>query len=755
MLTPGPILQTLRLSTLISFSLNVAVAALGGALLGSMPDDCHRSELVSLSGAAAAAVAKIVCVIGAGVTQGVVASTIASRSIVAPVDPDRDFHLVARTRYKRWLWWTRLGIVITIVQFAMAVFLLLVVANDLSSAADKSCFSGKSWRHNSIIAFLVITWVVIVMQCISGSDVLRWRSFYASHDAAWRAHYREVFDRSIRELLCCLGRVKYMSVLEDDEVYMVARLLGDLMAYRASGTGHLELLAGLALLQKNKPTPVSYDDHFEAPYMHMKEASFFHQFAEAAYTGPLLDLGRHPFLFPCVWIYRQGTFSPWARNRRPSLEGDNCWRGHAAAFLKYVNLPPDALRKGRVCQTKREAAYFVVVLHDLKTVVIAVRGTETPEDLITDGLCKECSLTIDDLDGLINSNKMDPSIKEKLMSSFPRFGHSGIIESARELYSQIDGKPSDGVDKSELKIGGCLSSLLDEGCECHGYRIRIVGHSLGGSVAAVLGIMLYGRYPNLHVYSYGPLPCLDPILAEACSQFVTSIVCNDEFSSRLSVNSIMRLRVAAMRALSSDSSANISLLPNLVRKIVHIRKDGPNNQNHVGMTPVTPANSITVSENGNGQIHNRHLAHTIRGGVFLCGHAMSCVVHSSSLTESSNAQRLEHSMNPLEEVQASIANPSGVQSEEVYLPGLVVHLVRIQRGGHTNPILKSLMLFNGTHTEYKAFEVNRERFMDIVVSPHMFLDHLPWRCHYALQKVLESQKQRQEHPDFLSEETNV
>jgi hypothetical protein len=52
-------------------------------------------------------------------------------------------------------------------------------------------------------------------------------------------------------------------------------------------------------------------------------------------------------------------------------------------------------------QTKREAAYFVVVLHDLNTVVIAIRGTETLEDVITDGLCKECSLTVDDLDGLI------------------------------------------------------------------------------------------------------------------------------------------------------------------------------------------------------------------------------------------------------------------------------------------------------------------------------------------------------------------
>jgi hypothetical protein len=32
---------------------------------------------------------------------------------------------------------------------------------------------------------------------------------------------------------------------KEDEVYSVARLLGDLVAYRASGTGHLELLAGL------------------------------------------------------------------------------------------------------------------------------------------------------------------------------------------------------------------------------------------------------------------------------------------------------------------------------------------------------------------------------------------------------------------------------------------------------------------------------------------------------------------------------
>lgn len=45
--------------------------------------------------------------------------------------------------------------------------------------------------------------------------------------------------------VCNFQRIYFSrSVAEEDEVYSVARLLGDLVAYRATGTGHLELLAG-------------------------------------------------------------------------------------------------------------------------------------------------------------------------------------------------------------------------------------------------------------------------------------------------------------------------------------------------------------------------------------------------------------------------------------------------------------------------------------------------------------------------------
>jgi hypothetical protein len=32
---------------------------------------------------------------------------------------------------------------------------------------------------------------------------------------------------------------------------------------------------------------------------------------------------------------------------------------------------------------------------------------------------------------------------------------------------------------------------------------------------------LYGRFPKLHVYAYGAAPCVDYVIADACSQFVT------------------------------------------------------------------------------------------------------------------------------------------------------------------------------------------------------------------------------------------
>lgn len=793
-------LKSIRWATLFLGFSNFALIFVGGLLMIFLFPTCGHGEIFPFVVVVIGSGIRIVWMIGAGIAQEATAITILGQQQPESSVVDTVIRHERRMRYKRWLWWTRFGTAITILQFAGAAYLLFVIVKSVSYDAKPSgCFLGrdtnrKGWEKILVVAFVIMPWFLVIMQCFMGSDVLRWRSFYATHDDAWKAHYREVFDHGIREALCCLGRLKYMSTSEEDEVYSVARVLGDLVAYRALGTGHLELLAGLALMQRHGESTNSCEELMEAPESQIQEALIFHPFAEAAYTGPLLDFGRNPVLFPCVWLYRQGILSPWSRNRRPVLEGDNWWRGHAAAFLKYLNLPPEALKRGRIIQEKREAAYFVVVLHHLRSVVIAVRGTETPEDLLTDGLCRECPLSMEDVEGLIKSEYIAPEVKQSVLSSFPHYGHSGIVESARELFLQLDGQPEDqGYLSSETT--GFLSSLLGAGSECHGYNLYIVGHSLGGAVATLLGLRLYCRFPNLHVYTYGTLPCVDFIVAEACSSFVTSIVYNDEFSSRLSVSSILRLRAAAIAALSQDSSANSAMIFKLARQILSANKNHENGED--GRVPTPSIQSATITADDNDQKYRRrHYKYATKG---VGEPSQQLLTHESGMLFSNDkdAEVLEdgfdgynhrerinacHDFNEVDDcdplnmyihpnfetdsngiscdpvsqivdgVSSSVKVLNG-EHPEMYLPGLVIHMVPEQRQSLVT-LWKSWKV-NAGENRLRAYIASRESFKDIIVSPFMFLDHLPWRCHYAMQRVLETRKAQSQVVGDLPKESHI
>lgn len=732
--------------------LNVTIAILGGVLISSVKQGCGENGIAPFGLIMVGCFCRIIVMILAGFVQKATATMILSSAL----------RHERRIRYARWLWWARFLMIVTTLQFMAATYLMIIVGKHLSqSGGFSNCIiehasKGDQWEKNILILFILATVFVAIVQCFTGSDVLRWRSFYATEDNAWRTHYREVFDHGIREALCCMGRIKYLSVLEEDEVYSVAKLLGDLVAYRAAGTGHLELLAGLSLLQRYSQYPKLYEGCPEAPEEQIQEATVFHPFAEAAYTGLLLDIGRNPLLFPCVWLSRQGILTPWTRNRRPVLEGDNWWRGHATAFLKYVKVSSDALRRGRVNQGKCKAAYFIVVLHHAKSVVIAVRGTETPEDLITDGLCRECILSANDLDGLINNSYIHPDVRQKVISSTPHYGHSGIVEAARDLFMQIEGDAEDGDISSEST--GFLSSLLGEGCECEGYDVRIVGHSLGGAIAALLGLRLHRRFPKLHVYAYGPLPCMDPIIADACSTFVTSIVYGNEFSARLSVASILRLRGAALTALS-QSTADSTITTKLARRFLFVSKYEkyvaderihPSNLNHI----TVPAEERNF-RNGYRRSANASRAQEREFSIWqdIEDGSPDEITRSNSSEDFINQFSTHEniSSDPVSEFMDSVpssGNDVGRDIPEMYLPGLVVHIVPQEMSSRV-PLWRRWRSKDKCWS-YKAYVATREAFRDIIVSPSMFLDHLPWRCDYAMRKVLEIRStQRDEGLDLV------
>lgn len=418
-----------------------------------------------------------------------------------------------------------------------------------------------------------------------------------------------------------------------------------------------------------------------------------------------------------------------------------------------MNLPGEALRQGRVCQEKCEAAYFVVVLHHLRSVVIAVRGTETPEDLITDGLGRECTLSLEDLDGLMNSSYINSDVKQRVESSFPHHGHSGIIKTARDLYIQIEGKPYDGSSS-----GGFLTSLLGAGCECDGYSVRIIGHSLGGAIAALLGIRLYRQYPSLHVYAYGPLPCVDLVTAEACSDFVTSIIHDNEFSSRLSVGSILRLRAATIMALSQHSKPDTTLIFRLARHFLYVDKhqsgiqaEDPADSHSAIATEQEQDRRIYKGSHKMDQIYplwdesNSSISHIEEDKLENPFYNSFAATNSSDIenpfwNSSETANSLEDPVSKFLETVPKTGDSVAGGHVEMFLPGQVIHMVPEQRDASLS-LWKSLR-FPGSEQTYKAYLANRETFKDIVVSPSMFLDHLPWRCRNAMKKVLEGQSMK-------------
>ncbi|KAL1805273.1 hypothetical protein ACET3Z_028341 [Daucus carota] len=718
-------LMKVRWAAVILGLLNMVVIILGIILIFKMVEGerCSKRDVLAIAGIWLLCFLRIIAMLRTAIAQRATALLVVSQT-ETPI-ADALIRHQKRMRYKRWLWWTRAAMFITVLQFIAAIYLFFRLWQHFSQPPTANTCTSSHKRL--LVVFMIVVCLIVVLQCLAGSDVLRWRSFYTTQDHAWKTHYQEVFDYGLREALCCMGRAKYLTVLEEDEVYSVAQLLGDLVAYRASGTGHLELLAGLALLQRNDHITEIHQDMVEAPEERIHEAVVYHPFAEAAYTGLLLDFGRNPVLFPCAWLYRQGILTPWTRNRRPVLEGDNWWRGHAAAFLKDLNLTPDVLRKGRVNQmVKCKAAYFVVVLHHLKCVVIAVRGTESPEDLITDALCRECNLTTEELDGLSKHH-------QDLGPSLSHYGHSGVVEAARDIFMQIEG--------SAAGSGGFLSSLLGAGCECEGYEIRIVGHSLGGAIGALLGLRLYDRFPRLHVYAYGPLPCMDAVIADACSGFITSIVYQHEFSARLSVTSILRLRASALVALSSNSNTDCTAIYRLARRFL-----GENNQlrgdNRFSASDLT---AVVMKAEENRGIH--HSGGSMERAKDI-SHGKNTKMENSSCDEIDCSS--SHSfMKPYYQSSADIVEdpvsqfiedvPSAPEDiPDLFLPGLVIYIVPERNNLETT--LWKLWTAQDNECSYRAYIANKDSFKDIIVSPTMFLDHLPWRCHYALKKVLETRR---------------
>ncbi|CAJ1407543.1 unnamed protein product [Effrenium voratum] len=141
-------------------------------------------------------------------------------------------------------------------------------------------------------------------------------------------------------------------------------------------------------------------------------------------------------------------------------------------------------------------SFFLVCARGAKAAYLVMPGTRNVADIATD------------------SNATEEPFGEGQ-------GHKGIVQSARWMAEEV---------------GPVLLDLHNAG-----YRVTILGHSLGAGVGAFLTLMLRPQMPNLYCYGFGTPACVDEDLLPSFLGCMISVVNRDDLIPRLSLKSVQEL----------------------------------------------------------------------------------------------------------------------------------------------------------------------------------------------------------------------
>ena len=176
-----------------------------------------------------------------------------------------------------------------------------------------------------------------------------------------------------------------------------------------------------------------------------------------------------------------------------------------------------------------QVAHYVAISKERKIALIGIKGTSNFEDLLTD-CCGQA----------VSFNLTTPFVPGGITTDLRC--HEGILLAATRLADDVD-------------------TLIEELLLPNQYKLVITGHSLGAGVAAVLGILLRSRFPQLQaeserttfkddnghddlplrVVAFASPPVLDHDNALACASFCTTVVNNSDVVPRASLSNLVVL----------------------------------------------------------------------------------------------------------------------------------------------------------------------------------------------------------------------
>eukprot|EP00397_Hematodinium_sp_SG-2012_P023827 GEMP01024782.1.p1 GENE.GEMP01024782.1~~GEMP01024782.1.p1 ORF type:complete len:625 (+),score=115.70 GEMP01024782.1:193-2067(+) len=211
----------------------------------------------------------------------------------------------------------------------------------------------------------------------------------------------------------------------------------------------------------------------------------------------------------------------------PDIVGDNCCHWNAACVEQWIA----ARRQSHGECTLIRASFHTSVSsrniarsgvppwlimddHALHTTVIAIRGTLSVQDAITDSMVHLVPLAGGEV-------------------------HEGFFHSARKLLDEL----TDDIEQAT-------------------YPLVLVGHSMGGAIATICGLMLRERgLRDLQVLTLSaPGATISPSLYEVTSEFVTTLMVHEDWSPRVSLSNIWALQKEIDERLSLTRHSKVGIV---------------------------------------------------------------------------------------------------------------------------------------------------------------------------------------------------
>ena len=232
-------------------------------------------------------------------------------------------------------------------------------------------------------------------------------------------------------------------------------------------------------------------------------------------------------------LYGLCTCQPRCCRSNDKIIGSDIAGWKEATVLKSLGIEESDLLYANFLNKVGVNPYLILRDRKWKTIVLTVRGTLSFEDMVSDVTVTPVSL--------------EEIGKKYGFDGQGEFAHSGMLTGAQFIYDDLQNH-----------------KILHEAMKEHpDFGLRIIGHSLGAGVSAILGLMLRQQFPNLYCLCFSPPGCVfSERTARESKDYACSYVLHNDIVPRLSYNSLVNFRndvsITSCNSISFVSYANES-----------------------------------------------------------------------------------------------------------------------------------------------------------------------------------------------------